>query len=390
MNATDREQATTAQANGAGTVGDEAARGLGSPSRKLSAEEVRLIRTTLMAPRDRTPSDEEVALFRRQIERTGLDPFARQIYVVYRYNRRRRREEMSIETTIDGLRLIAERTGRYEGQISARWCGDDGEWRESWPQSDPPVAAIVGVYKRGAREPTWGTAHFCEYAEFWEDSGRPKGFYETMPRNQLAIRAEAQALRKAFPAELSGLYAAEEMVDRSAEESAEPVSVAPAAEAKATEQTGVGDPASASDGSDQSADTPMRAVEPRMQSGAPAQLRRALRERAEEAGVDAELTAKLAGFYFGDSRVDRLGEEQVRELTEFVGLVGAAGIAAGTLKGQLTKAEGQRDRAEARAVITRWILRRANEAAGTGGEPEAAAEAAVQGRRVDGEGKDAA
>lgn len=392
MNATDREQAATAQANGAGTVGDEVPRGLGSPRRRLSEEEVRLIRSTLMSPRDRTPSDEEVALFRRQIERTGLDPFARQIYVVYRHNRRRRREEMSIETTIDGLRLIAERTGRYEGQTRAQWCGEDGKWRESWADSEPPVAATVGVFKRGAREPTWGTAHFCEYAEFWEDTGRAKGFYGTMPRNQLAIRAEAQALRKAFPAELSGLYAAEEMVDREGEApveagvSAVAASAAPPAEA-ATVDGGAPDQ-EMTDGVMASGGG-MRAVEPRAPSGAPAQLRRALRERADEARLDAEAAGKLSAFYFGEPRVDRLGEEQVRELIEVVGLVGAAGISAGTLKGQITKAEGQADRDEARAVISRWMLRRANEAAGKR-EPGATAEAAAQTPPAGGDGKDAA
>jgi len=372
VNQIDQQQAAAAQTNGGGAVGEEAPRESAPPRRRLNGEEVRLIRTTLMSPRDREPTDEEVALFCRQVERTGLDPFARQIYVVYRHNRRRRREEMSIETTIDGLRLIAERTGRYEGQTCARWCGEDGHWRESWAASEPPVAATVGVYKHGAREPTWGTAHFCEYAEFWADSGRPKGFYETMPRNQLAIRAEAQALRKAFPAELSGLYAAEELVDRDGEEQvAAPAEVADGA---STGEGGAG----------------MRPVEARTPSGAPAQLRKVLRDRAAQAGLDVESATKLAGFYFGQPQVDRLSEEQIRELTELVELIGAAGIAAGTLKGQLTRAEGQSDRTQARTVITRWILRRANEAGGNGGNPRGAVEVAAQARTVDAGGEDAA
>jgi phage recombination protein Bet len=379
MNASDARQVAAARGNGAGAAGEEAVRAPAPVGRRPSTEEVRLIRTTLMSPRDREPTDEEVALFLRQIERSGLDPFARQIYVVYRYSRRRRREEMSIETTIDGLRLMAERTGRYEGQTRARWCGEDGKWRESWPAPEPPVAATVGVYKRGAREPTWGTAHFCEYAEFWEDSGRPKGFYETMPRNQLAIRAEAQALRKAFPAELSGLYAAEELV----REDDEGASAGDAAEAGGGSPTadGEGDGATPSGGG-------MRAVDPRVASGAPAQLRRALRDGIAAARLGDELASKLAGFYFDEPRVERLGEERVRELIELVEAIGASGVAAGTLKGQLTKAEGEADRERARAVITRWILHRASEASANGGEPRAAGEAAAQGspHRGDGEG----
>ncbi|MQA76586.1 MAG: phage recombination protein Bet [Solirubrobacterales bacterium] len=331
-----------------------------------------------MSPRDREASAEERELFCRQIERTGLDPFARQIYVVYRYSRRRRREEMSIETSIDGLRLIAERTGAYEGQTRPYWCGEDGAWRESWPGSEPPVAATVGVHKCGAREATWATAHFVEYAEFWNDSGKPKGFYVSMPRNQLSKCAEALALRKAFPAELSGLYTTEEMARADADVAPQSVDRASGelTPSPGTEESEGGGAPERIDAAEGEVATPpsegMRAIAT-AGPAAPAQHRQALRDRMAAAGVSREAVAKLASLYFSQSRADRLTEEQVGELAELVEAIGAGQIADATLKAQLAKAEGRPDRVAARALIASWILGRANERTASTGAPKAPA-----------------
>ncbi|MQA76352.1 MAG: phage recombination protein Bet [Solirubrobacterales bacterium] len=367
--------------NGAGATGTEpqSATRAERPARRLSEDERRLIASTLMSPRDREASGEERELFWRQIERTGLDPFARQIYVVYRYSRRRRREEMSIETSIDGLRLIAERTGAYEGQTRPYWCGEDGVWHECWASVEAPVAATVGVHKGGAREATWATAHFVEYAEFWDDSGKAKGFYATMPRNQLSKCAEALALRKAFPAEMSGLYTAEEMARADAEaprarpEGVDPVSGEPAA-SSASEATGAAD---VPEGAGANGELGGRPVSEGMRAiatagpAAPAQHRRALRDRMAAACVSREAVAKLARLYFSEARSDCLTEAQMAELAELVEAIGAGQIADETLKAQLTKAEVRPDRVEARALITMWILGRANERTASTAAPKA-------------------
>jgi phage recombination protein Bet len=176
-------------------------------------EQTQLISTTI-AP---GCSNDELRLFAYACQRTGLDPFSRQIYAI------KRGGKLTIQVSIDGLRSIAERTGQLDGSQSY-WCGSDGVWVDVWLDSKPPAAAKTVIHRKGCAHPFSATARFADF-----NAGQ--GLWSKMPSVMIAKCSEAQALRRAFPADLSGVYSTDEM-----DQAVEPVTVttapAPALPAK--------------------------------------------------------------------------------------------------------------------------------------------------------------
>lgn len=169
----------------------------------------------------RGATDDELSLFLHFCKRSELDPFSHQVHYIKRWNSKDNREVGTIQVAIDGYRLIAERSGRYEGQTKPEWCGKDGVWTEVWLEETNPHAARIGVYKRGAREATYGISYYDEKVQKKRD-GTPTEFWcGKKGVHQLAKCAEAEALRKAFPQELGGTYTDDEMGQADTPESVE-------------------------------------------------------------------------------------------------------------------------------------------------------------------------
>jgi hypothetical protein len=93
------------------------------------------------------------------------------------------------------------------------WCGDDGVWTDVWLSNKPPAAAKTVIHRKGCAHSFSATARFADF-----NAGQ--GLWAKMPSVMIAKCSEAQALRRAFPADLSGVYSTDEM-----DQAVEPVTV---------------------------------------------------------------------------------------------------------------------------------------------------------------------
>lgn len=153
---------------------------------KYSREQIDLIKSQV-APQ---ATDDELKLFLYVANQKMLDPLSRQIYCIHRGGK------MTIQTSIDGFRAIAERTGTY-APGSESWTDDS---------NGKPISATVSVKKliNGSWIEFSATAHTSEYS-----SGG--NMWSKMAHVMSAKCAEAKALRKGWPEQLGGLYTSEEM-----------------------------------------------------------------------------------------------------------------------------------------------------------------------------------
>lgn len=155
---------------------------------------------------DAPAADQQV--FLHVCQRVGLDPFAKQIYMIKRTEKGK--DKWTIQTAIDGFRLVAEDHPQYAGTLDPEWCGPDGVWRPVWTGQKPPVAARVVVLRHDRANPISLPVLFSEFASTFSD-GNLMGQWRSKPAHMIAKCAEAAALRKAFPRQLSGVYTDDEM-----------------------------------------------------------------------------------------------------------------------------------------------------------------------------------
>ena len=165
-------------------------------------------------------SEGDLAVFFHVCQRSGLDPFAKQIYMIGRQVNEKapngewvKVTKQTIQTGIDGFRLIGRRAAdraRHGVSVKApEWAHADGSWRQVWMSAwGTPVAARVTIQRGG--EPFTAVALFDEYKQT-KYGGELTSMWGQRPAGQLAKCAEALAWRMAFPQDLSGIYTDDEM-----------------------------------------------------------------------------------------------------------------------------------------------------------------------------------
>lgn len=109
---------------------------------------------------------------------------SRQIYAISYYEKKSGRQRIQVLLSIDGYRIIAQRTGEFEG-VETFWCGEDGIWKDVWLEKKNPRASKVIVYKKGANKGISAVALFEEYANM--DSP----IWKKMPALMIAKCAES-------------------------------------------------------------------------------------------------------------------------------------------------------------------------------------------------------
>ncbi len=218
----------------------------GNAKTAYTGAQLQLIRNTVA----KDTNDAEFNLFMAVAQKKMLDPFSKQISAIVFSKGDSEKRQMAIIVTIDGMRAIAARSGRY------RPDEDEPEFEYSAEEKGPHnplglIKAVVRIYLAdtqvvgGWRRAT-GVAYWDEFApikeeaeggyewvdtgETWPDTGKPRkrkvprnagaevvrkldtsGQWGKMPRIMLSKCAEAQALRKAFPEDLSSLYEGAEL-----------------------------------------------------------------------------------------------------------------------------------------------------------------------------------
>lgn len=179
---------------------------------------------------DRAP-DADVDVFFHVCQRTRLDPFARQIYMIGRAEsvlvdgQWTKQMKYTIQTGIDGYRTIARRTAAGEGAdleyADTVWCGRDGVWRDVWLGEPQELMAAKATVIRGGKHFSH-VALWREYVQTKRD-GSPNSMWARAGANQLAKCAEAGALRKAYPQDYAGLYVDAELEHLASDAAAEQV-----------------------------------------------------------------------------------------------------------------------------------------------------------------------
>jgi hypothetical protein len=166
-------------------------------------------------------TDEQWALFLNECQRRALVPGKDCIFQLRNskeFNKDLNKDvwvkKMIVITTIAGLRLIADRSGKYEGHgpFIFYYGDENNELRESKiPLGKIPHAVSVEGYRKDWRVPMFWTARYAAYVQTMGETKSPTTMWKTRGEEQLAKCAEAGMLRAIAPEECAGLLINEEL-----------------------------------------------------------------------------------------------------------------------------------------------------------------------------------
>lgn len=168
--------------------------------------------------------DGDRMVFLHQCERTGLDPFAKQIYMIPRNEKKSFRRngqwedewttKWTIQTGIEGWRTIRDRAEKREGirgQLSRFTYYDlEGKPYPVWVKPQPPVACeftYTVIDRHGNETPYTSVLRFAEYVQLKD--GKPVAQWAAKPVHMIEKCTESDSYRKAFPQDYSGIELAD-------------------------------------------------------------------------------------------------------------------------------------------------------------------------------------
>lgn len=167
---------------------------------QLDRPKIELLKRTIA----KGATDDELLMFINVCRGLGLSPFLKHVHLVKRWDSKLKQEVATVQVGIDGFRSIAEETGAYAGNDDPVFEGEIEVGKAKVPEK-----ATVTV-----RKVVQGTAYDFTASARWDEffPGDKLGFmWKSKPHLMLGKCAEAQALRKAFPKVLAGVYVPEEL-----------------------------------------------------------------------------------------------------------------------------------------------------------------------------------
>ncbi len=149
-------------------------------------------------------SDDEIAIFLQICKHTRLDPIAKQIWMIPRWDSKVSKNVYTPQVSIDGARLIADRTGNYA----------PGRKTEFEYKQDGSLLSATAFVKKKTSDGIWheieATAFFEEYVQTYTDKKtnetKVMGLWSSKPHTMIQKVAEMVCLRRGFPSEMSGVY----------------------------------------------------------------------------------------------------------------------------------------------------------------------------------------